>query len=61
MEYGQFSKLAPLSGSFFMKLPYFWGDPKRDPHLENYPYTSDYKGRPVTIQGRFLSQEGIGL
>ena len=34
---GQFSKLGSLLGSLFTRVPYYVGDPKRDPHLENYP------------------------
>ena len=26
-----------LLGSFFIRVPYYFGDPKGDPNLENYP------------------------
>ena len=35
--WGQFSKLGSLLGSLFARAPYYVGDPKWDPHLENYP------------------------
>ena len=38
MAYGWFSKIGSLWGSFFIRVPYYIGDPKGDPHLENYPY-----------------------
>ena len=33
---GRFSKLGFLLGPFFRRVPYYIGDPKRDPNLENY-------------------------
>ena len=36
--YGQFSKLGSLLGPFLIRVPYYTGDLKRDPNLENYPY-----------------------
>ena len=32
------SSSRPLFGVLFMRVPYYIGDPKRDPNLENYPY-----------------------
>ena len=26
------------TGLFFLRVPYYFGDLNRDPHLENYPY-----------------------
>ena len=34
--YGQFSKMGSLSGSFLRRVPYYFGDLKGDPNLENY-------------------------
>ena len=31
---------VPL-GSLFIRVPYYIGDPKRDPDLENYPCTQE--------------------
>ena len=36
--YGWFSKLGSLLGVLFARVPYYIGDLKRDPNLENYPY-----------------------
>ena len=33
----QFSELGSLLGVRFTRVPYYIGDPKRDPNLENYP------------------------
>ena len=32
-----FERLGPRLGSFLEGVPYCLGDPKREPHLENYP------------------------
>ena len=38
-KYGYFSSLGSLWGFLcFIKVPYYTGDRKRDPNLENYPY-----------------------
>ena len=39
-EYRQFSKLG-----LFIRVPYYVGDPKRDPNLENYPYARSKASR----------------
>ena len=34
--HGKFSKLGSLSRSFFVRVPYNFGDLTKDPNLENY-------------------------
>ena len=29
---------VPLRGSFFIRVPYYIGDLKRDPNIESYPF-----------------------
>ena len=36
--YGQFSKLGSCLGVLFIRVPYYSGDLKRDPNLENDSY-----------------------
>ena len=35
---GSSLKLGSLLGSLFLRVPYYIGDLKRDPSLENHPY-----------------------
>ena len=39
-EYGWLSKLGSRLGSFCIRVAYYFGELKRDPSLENYPYRS---------------------
>ena len=37
-------KLGSLSGFFFVRVPYYIGDLKGDPNLENYPHRYEVCG-----------------
>ena len=53
--YGQLSKLGSLLGSFFIRVPYYLGDPKKDPNLENYLYVEWVPDLIFKLGGRFGS------
>ena len=50
---GQCSKLGPLLGVLFIRVPYYIGDLQQDPDLENYRYNHR--------AGGFYGVYGLGL
>ena len=52
--YGYFFKLGSLWGVLFVRVPYYMGDQKPDPNLENYPYEYTMI-EPITLSSKLNS------